>query len=100
MIKSQRIIILQINQSILSSVSEYNIPRDISNFDFPTRIEAESYNSKESDSAFDDKNELNLEHNWRNKNTSQTNKRKTYLDNCSDWDIMNAEKIRTGITNL
>lgn len=60
---------------ILPSVSEHNIPRNISNFDFSTRIKAESYNSEESDSAFDDKNELNLEHNWRNKNTSQTNKR-------------------------
>lgn len=50
----------------------------------PTCIEIES--SKESDIISTDINELNLEHNWRNKNTTQKNKRKTYLDKCPDWD--------------
>lgn len=30
------------------------------------------------DNILDDINELNLEHNWRNKNTTQTNKKKTF----------------------
>lgn len=47
-----------------------------------------------------DLNELNLEHNWRNKNTTQTNKRKTYLDKCPDWDITHTGKTRIGVANL
>lgn len=41
-----------------------------------------------------------MQHNWRNKNTNQINKRKTYLDNCPDWDIINVGKTRIGVTNL
>ncbi|EFN66838.1 hypothetical protein EAG_00550, partial [Camponotus floridanus] len=52
------------------------------------------------DNILDDINELNLEHNWRNKNTTQTNKRKTYLDNCPDWDISHTGKTRMGVANL
>ncbi|XP_025266084.1 uncharacterized protein LOC112638471 [Camponotus floridanus] len=52
------------------------------------------------DNILDDINDLNLEHNWRNKNTTQTNKRKTYLDNCPDWDISHTGKTRMGVANL
>lgn len=63
-------------------------------------IKAEYDNSKENKSISDDTNELNLEHNWRNKNTAETCKRKTYLDNCPDWDLNNIKKSRIGVANL
>lgn len=59
--------------------------------DSPTYIEEKSFSEK-NDLISDDTNELNLEHNWKNKNTTQTNKRKTYLDNCPDWDIITQER--------
>lgn len=67
----------------------------------PKNIGVEFY-AEENDIISDDiiPDELNLEHNWRNKNTTQTNKRKTYLDNCPDWDISHTGKTRIGVANL
>lgn len=62
----------------------------------PTHV----HNPEGIDNISDDTNEPNLEHNWRNKNTGQTKKKKTYLDICPDWDIGNLKNIRIGIANL
>lgn len=96
---------------LISTIEESNQPGDIpkspivlnqsrkyeTDFNSPTNIKVE-FNSE--GITANDTNELNLEHNWRNKNTTQTNKRKTYLDNCPDWDISHTGKTRIGVINL
>jgi hypothetical protein len=98
---------------IISAIKESNLSEDISNSlvalnqsekckidsnsPINTRIEL---SSEESGITSDDTNILNLEHNWRNKNTTKTNKRKTYLNNCPDWDINYKGKTRIGVANL
>lgn len=37
-------------------------------FDAPTQVRVEFHNPEKIDNISDDTNELNLEHNWRNKN--------------------------------
>lgn len=100
-------------EPIIPTIRESNLPGDISNSPItlnqskkfetdsnsPTNIGVEFY-SEESNIISGDTNELNLQHNWRNKNTTQTNKRKTYLDNCPDWDISHTGKTRIGVANL
>jgi len=76
---------------LVSNINESNLIEDIiilsssikkSKFEIDsnsqTSITIESHNSEENESTIDYVSDLNLEHNWRNKNTGQT-KRKTYL---------------------
>jgi len=99
--------------SLVSNINESNLIEDIiipsssikkSKFEIDSNsqipITVESHNSEENKSTIDYVSDLNLEHKkWRNKNIGQT-KRKTYLNNCPDWDISNLGKIRIGVTNL
>lgn len=65
-----------------------------------SNIKTEYIDSEENDNISGDTNELNMEHNWRNKNTSRTCKRKTYLDNCPDWDMNYSQKSRIAVANI
>jgi len=99
-------LVLNINESNLiedkiipsSSIKKSKFEID-SNSQIPITVESHNSEENERKSTIDYVSDLNLEHNWRNKNTGQT-KRKTYLNNCPDWDINNLGKIRIGIINL
>lgn len=113
-ITENNVIIPSINETedIVPSTSEISLSGNISrspimfqkskleaDTDSLTNIRIDFYNSEKSDITPDDPSDLNLQHNWRNKNEPKS-KRKTYLDTCPDWDLSNLKKNRIGIANI
>lgn len=92
-------------EDIVPRTSEISSPGNISsssiilqksklevNSDSLTNITIDSTNSEENSIPPDESIDLNLQHNWRNKNEPK-NKKRTYLDTCPNWDLSDLKKI-------